>query len=911
MPSMPHKDRNGNVEERPSERRQRSKNDKDGHRSHKSSRSSRPKMIDPESGEAVRSSHRRRKDKGPDSEQTRSMVDVVPELARTSSAPGTTSRSSLPYPTFSKAHSKEMVNSRDDIRSTSAPKLNPFTPDPTDLGSDALKRTKSAGAAKTTGVAEGRKDARPPSPPDTEIFQQRNSAPSHSSRIREEAIPRSSSRTSLRSQISRSRLDEERSRLSNKSKGSKASTAVRTSKAKPARDRMVEDGHSNLSAEYDSAPDSNATSVAPAKPSPAAPGVKPPVMVVDTDSSPGSAHDSSPRTPTATPHLPHHDFKPAPSPFVSFDVDDSPPDAYDSPMPPPPPPPPMVPMNIPRVDYLMQNGGLPRPVPKNLLAVTPCQMSQGNPAMKRSAPILPDTAKVFAPYYTLLDQYEAVIAKHGSLAVATGYRSIARRLLDRLETVFARELSTEGCSCIMCQQDDRPDQAGGKALGWGDVLEWASSRREVPAWPAFDFLSMNLESEDSELDISGNQRTIDGSLRPASPVKIDPDIDEEFREHYLRASKKTKASVDKWLSSTPGSLSGPPPDINDDTLTFTILTHLSEEDRSIFNALMSGSSRPVQFASRAPTPMGKPRSDLVIRTGLSLQRLYRLPIPPRDPEVCIYLLKNPPFHNLLATIACINPSEWEILISGRFDGFLWSGAESEFPNSMLNSPAISRNQTPAQGPQSRGPTPAGRHPSFSRMNTPFSNAGINRSNTFSPASGFSSRGPTPSNYMAPTSMPTTPAPGRYPVSNDEETEIAVLAEVEREIYAGMEALEDAFEGLHRKAETVRRALRERGAGLSMMAQTRRGSANDGASFARLGTPALGDRGWDYNNGDSEVDIESDWGGDDVVSELAPDDSASNISSSKHRRPKRRNERRTPAPVEEEDEEEGEEKKDHA
>jgi len=150
-------------------------------------------------------------------------------------------------------------------------------------------------------------------------------------------------------------------------------------------------------------------------------------------------------------------------------------------------------------------------------------------------------------------------------------------------------------------------------------------------------------------------------------------------------------------------------------------------------------------------------------------------------------------------------------------------------------------------------------------------------------------------------MPPTPAQGRQPVSNDEETEIAVLAEVEREIYAGMEALEDAFEGLHRKAESVRRALRERGAGLSMASQSRGLMQPDSGSFVRLDTPGF-ERAWNRNGTESEVDIESEWGGDEAQSEIAPDDSASNISSSRHRRPKRRNERRTPAPVEEEDEE---------
>jgi len=681
------------------------------------------------------------------------------------------------------------------------------------------------------------------------------------------------------------------------------------SKSKPAVVEIVEDDDDSIiseDAQTNSALDSNATSRAPPRAQSAAPIIRP---VLDTDSSPESAQDSSPRTPTATPSFSHTPFKPTPSPFVSFDVPSSEiGDSQNSPMPPPPPPPPMVPMNIPRVDYLMQNGGLSRTVPKTLLSVTPSFASQVQSGMRTPAPSAADIEKVFSPFYGLLDQYETVIAKNGSIAVATGYRSVARRLLDRLENVFARDLSSEGCFCVICQQNDEHESSVSKGLGWGDVLEWVSNRRELPEWPAFNFGATGVKQDDlAGLGLPG--RSGSGPGRPGSPVKMDPDIAEEFREHYLRQSKKTKAAVDKWLNNNSATTAAaPPPDVDDETLTFTILTHLEEYDRPIFNALMAGSSRPLQSVSRAPTPMGKPRSDFIIKTGLSLQRLYKLPVPPRDPESCIYLFKNPELHHLLATLSGINQSEWEILTSGRFDGFLWSGAESEFPSSMLNSPAISRNPTPAQGLPSRGPTPGGRQSSFSRIMSPFSSMGSKlRNDTFSPPiAGFPSRGPTPAgNFMAPTSMPPTPFQGgRQPVSNDEETEIAALAEVEREIYAGMEALEDAFEGLHRKAELVRQALRERGAGLSMMAQTRRGSGADQGVFARLSTPAFGERGWNLGAGtDSEVDVESDWGGDDTISELAPDDSASNISSSRHRRPKRRNERRTPAPVEEEDESE--------
>jgi len=126
------------------------------------------------------------------------------------------------------------------------------------------------------------------------------------------------------------------------------------------------------------------------------------------------------------------------------------------------------------------------------------------------------------------------------------------------------------------------------------------------------------------------------------------------------------------------------------------------------------------------------------------------------------------------------------------------------------------------------------------------------------------------------------------VQIDEETEIAVLAEIEREIYLGMEAMEDAFEHLHNQAELVRRRLRERAAGLSMVAQQRRGSGADGIEV-RMGTPA------NARDGDENYD--------DLRSEIGPDDSASNVSHNRRRKAHRARERRTPAPVEEESEEE--------
>lgn len=140
------------------------------------------------------------------------------------------------------------------------------------------------------------------------------------------------------------------------------------------------------------------------------------------------------------------------------------------------------------------------------------------------------------------------------------------------------------------------------------------------------------------------------------------------------------------------------------------------------------------------------------------------------------------------------------------------------------------------------------------------------------------------------------------MSSDEDAEIAVLAEIERDIYAGMEALEDAFEGLHRKAEVVRQALRQRGAGLAMAAQARRGGVGIGVRAATPGGESVGGWGGGGGGNGGGWGEESESGSEWAEEEIAPDDSASNISSARHRRPKRRNERRTPALVEEEEEE---------
>lgn len=829
------KQRRSKSERKPREERER---DREG-RPHRSSKSTRSSKNSDGASDLSASKRHRRKDRDKEKERPSSMSDL---FAGISNSGMDMSRISLPYPSFSKAHSKEAL-SREDVSSPTQKRSDPFTPEPTDVdGADGETERGDRGDDTRTS-SSSKKSARPPTPPETDLADKRRTRELKD----EDGLLRPRSRASG---VSRSQsLRDDRSRVSRKSRTSSQATYV---KAPPHRsaDKLRTESRLSSSSQR-STRRSSSLRVSRRR------------HGDEVESSPSSAQDSSPKTPTQnTPFAPpvYTEGRPYSTSTTTTDTDDvsglhsktATPASHMGGMPPPPPPPPpaLDLQDVPRVDYLLQNGGLAYPVPRNFLSVLPRQtLTKPNEQARAGTEVL------FTPFFNLLEQYNTVLGKSGSIAVATGHRSVARRLLDRLENVFSRDLPENGCSCVMC---DRSHEIH-RGLTWGDVLEWVSGRIDLPQWPPFDLAEIGQKAA----EVSAEE-----PARPASPVKLDPDIAEEFREHYLRQSKKVRSAVDKWLTKTGETPVPPPQEVDDETLTFAMLTSLGQDDRPFFNSILSG-SRELRPATRAPTPLHRTtRTDFIIKCGLSLQRLYRLDQVPRDPETAMYLIKNPHTHDLLVTLSDINSSEWEILTSGRFDGFLWSGADANELDSRAGTPL----NLPSRGPSAMG----------SRNTTPFSPY---------------SRGTTPASFvsLASSGMPGTN--GRAPVSNDEEMEMAAIAQIEREIYTGMEALEDAFEKLHHQAEVVRNALRQRGAGLMQNLQSRKridilsapGSANSQDSKAERPAWAQG--------GDDGSD--SEWGFDD--GDIMPDDSASNISSSRHRRPKRRTERRTPAPIEEEEE----------
>lgn len=837
---------------------------------------------------------------------SRKTSGVVPEMDR---RPSGEDRPKTSYPSFSKAHSREAVLSREDVTGS---KASLYTPNATELGDEKKKTRRRSMPADGAGATSGRA---PPSPPltaeDPDVKRSRSGgsmrktaeearSDMQSGRKSTDGGGRGSTRqaskstTSLRKEAHFSQSDvssmpgafPEDERRSTPTSGYRrtASTASQPTST------LTQDT-AGTGSTTGTGTDSDATSIAPERKN----APRPTVVDESQDNSPSSITDSQPKTPTAQEQpfpyrmkTPNIDVVGANAYVPSNSFGQTPITAV--PPPPPPPPPPLVTGSNPppRVDYLLKHGGLPSMIPRRLVQNGPNVQQYAmysSPAIGQTAPI-EEYAKIFTPIHKRLDEYLQVLRTNGSLAVATGYKSVARRLLDKLSQVFARDISSQRCDCVICKTLPQPQISDEEDSGysWGEILEFVSGRRELPQWPPF-----SIAPDDSGLGIQGATQ--------APMQKLDIDVPEEYRDHYYRQNQKTKKAVQSWLAQQPEFPSSPPEDADEDTLMFAMMTKLDAQQRNLFIALMHGQA--FVSESRAPTPAERPAtsSSALRRARKALQRLYRLDRPPRDCESAMYLLSNPHLHGMLATLAEVNESEWEVLISGRFDGFLWSGADAPFPPSVsqVNSPVASR--LPSRGPgASRNPTPFSGMSGFqpSRGPTPFSPLRnvMSPDNTPQAAyptaqSVFPSRGPTPAvPGFAPPSGVIAPAP----VQLDEDTEIAVLAEVERNLFNDMERFEDAFEILHSRAELVRQLLRERSAGLSMQATIRRGSEAS-AIGVRLDTPA---------SGVTDFEDETDDDGLADLASLAPDDSASQISGIRARG-KRERRRRTPAPVVEVDE----------
>src|SRR5690606_19677402 len=125
---------------------------------------------------------------------------------------------------------------------------------------------------------------------------------------------------------------------------------------------------------------------------------------------------------------------------------------------------------------------------------------------------------VFAPLHLSLDAYAHILSRGGSLAVGTGYRSVARRLLERVEGIFAREIG----------------------VPWAEVLEWLRGGRALPQTPVCPI--------DGMMDSSSSSPTPNTNGNSESPKEMI--VGPEAQHVALAPREKPRNQVEKRLEHT-------------------------------------------------------------------------------------------------------------------------------------------------------------------------------------------------------------------------------------------------------------------------------------------------------------------------------------------------------------------------
>lgn len=301
------------------------------------------------------------------------------------------------------------------------------------------------------------------------------------------------------------------------------------------------------------------------------------------------------------------------------------------------------------IDYLLPNGSLPNPVSTNF---HPWQEPD-------SLDDSPDTdqpvSAVFANLNILLENYHSILSNGGSIAVANGYHSVARKLLEQVGGVFTRDLGVDG-------------------VGWHDILEYIRGGRTRPCLcvlPVKGLMSRrNIEA--SILSGATGDDDVASHLHPPSMY-----ITKELAQSVVAGVKQKTGKVEDWLEEVEKVLkrSQPPPS----PTTASALSDDGEFDEhsEIVVQIIEGILNQTQiliFRAYLSDP------HILAATKLALVRLYpqHTPAAITAPIIALYLLLHDELHPLLTAVSRLTDAEMELINSGRFDGFL-DGSSNAVP----------------------------------------------------------------------------------------------------------------------------------------------------------------------------------------------------------------------------------------
>ncbi|KAI5788318.1 hypothetical protein EDC01DRAFT_595739, partial [Geopyxis carbonaria] len=289
------------------------------------------------------------------------------------------------------------------------------------------------------------------------------------------------------------------------------------------------------------------------------------------------------------------------------------------------------------IDYLIPNGSLPAPVSGYFHPLHDPYSLEPPPSMCGDDPDANPVAGIFNNLNTLLDSYLQVLSSGGSLAVGTGYRSVARRLLERVEGMFARDLGVDGA-------------------GWAEVLEYTRGGRPKPVLCVLPVRGLLSKGKDDD-----------------TVLHEQPNATKELAESVVAGVREKPATgkVEQWLEQVEIVLKTSEDDNPHGEQQLT-KEEMEEEDRvvcQIIEGILATNTAPDQIKNFRRY---LENVSLVNRMRLALARLYpEHPIETINaPSVALYMLLHPELHPLLLAISNVSEAELDLINSGRFDAFL-------------------------------------------------------------------------------------------------------------------------------------------------------------------------------------------------------------------------------------------------
>ncbi|KAI5801057.1 hypothetical protein FPQ18DRAFT_252461 [Pyronema domesticum] len=292
------------------------------------------------------------------------------------------------------------------------------------------------------------------------------------------------------------------------------------------------------------------------------------------------------------------------------------------------------------IDYLLPNGSLPAPVSGYFHPThDPCNLDPP-PGMHGDDEVNP-VEGIFGHLNFLLENYLQILSSGGSIAVGTGYNSMARRLLDQIGHVFARDIEVDG-------------------VGWADVLEYLRGGREKPFLCVLPVRGLLARQEAAAASVVGGR----GDDKIASTRELAESVVGQVK------IKPAMVKVEQWIAEVEVVLR-----MNDPNDNFREpLTKQEEQEEHLVCEIIEGTLRNNIKEENQIKQFRRILEDRQFNSKIrhGMTRLYTdySADSITAPIAALYVLLYPEMTKILLALADVFEDELELINSGRFDSLL-------------------------------------------------------------------------------------------------------------------------------------------------------------------------------------------------------------------------------------------------